>query len=261
MNRHEKLSALLDMVMERQSVHVDDIVRELDVSAATARRYLDTLAQQQLITRTRGWATSRPGSSDVPLRYKSTRRADQKHRIARAAAAGVVPGQVVGMNGGTTTTEVAREIAVRPDLQGARDSERVVVVTNAVNIAYELTVRPHVRVVLTGGVPRALSYELTGPLATRILQDLSIDTLFLGVNALDVTAGTATHNEDEAGINAALVERAERVVVVADSTKLGRTAFARICPLERVDRLITDTEADPGIVARLQEAGLGVELV
>lgn len=258
MNRHERLAGLLELVIERESVHVDDLVRELGVSAATVRRDLDQLADQQLITRTRGGATTAPGSSDLPLRYKTARHAEEKGRIATAAAAMVRPSQVVGLNGGTTTTEVAREIALRPELREPAAGEEVVVVTNAVNIANELTVRPHLRVVVTGGVARALSYELTGPLATPILEQICLDLLFLGVDSIDVDNGAAARHEGEAAVNGMFVSRARRVVVVADSGKLGRTSFARICAIDAVDTLITDVGADAATVAAFEEAGVEV---
>lgn len=240
MNRHARLTALLDLVLERDEVRVEDIVEVLDISPATARRDLDTLAQQQLITRTRGGARMHPSSSDLPLRYKTGRNADQKSRIAAAAAKLVRPGDVVGLNGGTTSTEVGREIALIPESDGAVGDQRIVVVTNAVNIANELTVRPRVKVVVTGGVARPHSYELTGPLARLILNEIIIDTLFLGVDAISAEQGASAHNEGEAAINSDFVKVAKRVVVVADSSKIGTTAFARICDTSEIDVLITD---------------------
>lgn len=258
MNRHERLAGLLELIIERESVHIDDLVRELGVSAATVRRDLDELAEQQLIIRTRGGATTAPDSSDLPLRYKTARHPEEKTRIAREAASMVEPGQVVGLNGGTTTTEVAREIAVRPELRAPTPGDEVVVVTNAVNIANELTVRPHLRVVVTGGVARALSYELTGPLAAPILEQISLDVLFLGVDAIDVERGAAAHHEGEAAVNGVFVARANRVVVVADSAKLGKTAFATICGIDAVDTLITDTNADRRVVQEFRRSGVEV---
>jgi DeoR family transcriptional regulator, aga operon transcriptional repressor len=261
MIRHDRLNALLQLVMERDSVHVDEVVAELGVSPATARRDLDALSEQQLIVRTRGGATMHAGSSDLPLRYKAGRQAEEKRRIARAAAALVKSGDVVGLNGGTTTTEVAREIAVQTGLAGENGNGHVVVVTNAVNIANELTVRSHLRVVVTGGVARSMSYELTGPLARLLLGEISIGTVFLGVNAVDPVEGASAHDEGEASINTAFVERSRRVVVVADASKLGRTAFARICPVDRIDILITDADADPDVVQTFRDAGVEVQTV
>ena len=85
----------------------------LDVSQATIRRDFDQLAQQQMITRTRGGAVANGVSYDLPLRYKTAKHSAEKQRIGAAAAALVEPGMVVGLNGGTTTTEVARALAVR----------------------------------------------------------------------------------------------------------------------------------------------------
>lgn len=259
MNRHERLTALLELIVERENVHLDEIIAELGISAATARRDLDHLAQQQLITRTRGGATTSPTSSDLPLRYKSARQAPEKQRIGQAAAALIAPGEVIGLNGGTTTTEVARELVLRTDLHHEDANSQVVVVTNAVNIANELAVRPFVRVVLTGGVVRTMSFELTGPLATRILDDITIDTLFLGVNAINAN-GAYTHDDGEAAVNAALVAHAGRVVVVADHTKLGVTSFAKICDLSAIDLLLTDAAAAPQVAA-LRAVGLEVMTV
>lgn len=260
MTRHDRLSVLLDLVMERGSVHIDDVIEQLGVSPATARRDLDALAEQQLLTRTRGGASSNPTSSDLPLRYKASRQTKEKHRIARAAAALVEVSDVVGLNGGTTTTEVGREIAMLPALRG-KESGEVVIVTNAVNIANELTVRPQVRVVMTGGVARSRSYELTGPLAERILGDITIDLLFLGVNAVEAAAGATAHDEGEAAINAALVSTSKRAIVVCDGTKVGRTAFARICATESISMIITDETADTAAVEELRGAGVEVRLV
>ncbi|UFU04337.1 DeoR/GlpR family DNA-binding transcription regulator [Ruania suaedae] len=258
MNRDDRLASLLDLVVAREHVQVEDVVTELSVSPATARRYLDSLAAQQLVVRTRGGARMQPSSGDLPLRYKAARHSGQKARIAVAAAQLVRPGQVVAINGGTTTTEVARELAVHPEL---RQGAPVTVVTNAINIAGELAVRSHLRVVVTGGVVRAQSYELTGPLADLLLGQVEVDNLFLGVNGLDAEAGACAHDDGEAAIAAALASRSARVVVVADSSKLGRRAFARIVPAARVDAVITDAGADPAVLSALEAAGIDVTVV
>lgn len=258
MTRHERLSAILGIIVEEGGVHIDEIIERLGVSAATARRDLDLLAEQQLVTRTRGGASANPTSSQLPLRFRMSRMGEEKARIARTAAAMVTSGEVIGLNGGTTTTEVAREIALLPDLTDPENP--VTVVTNAVNIASELTVRQCVRVVVTGGVARAQSFELTGPLSDLILPQINIGTLFLGVDAID-TSGTYAQHEGEAAVNAALVRAARRVVVVADHTKLGSSAFALICRRADIDMLITDEGAGEDQVAALTRVGLEIRLV
>ncbi|CAM3430140.1 DeoR/GlpR family DNA-binding transcription regulator [Kibdelosporangium persicum] len=258
MASHERWNALLEIIARDGRLEVDSAAQELDVSTATIRRDLDRLAQQQMVTRTRGGATANNVSYDLPLRYKTARHATEKDRIARAASALIRPGSVVGLNGGTTTTEVARALATRADLHAAGGEAALTVVTNALNIANELTVRQHVKIVVTGGVVRPQSYELTGPLGTLVLEQLTLDHLFLGVDAISASAGATAYNEGEASINQLMVARARQVIVVADNSKLGRHAFARICAIRQVDVLITDSGAEPGVVGEFTDAGVRV---
>ena len=168
------------------------------------------------------------------------------------AAERVPEGAAIGMTGGTTTTECARALS---------DRRRLTVVTNSLNIASELAVRPNLKLVVTGGVARPESYELVGPLAEASLSGLYLDIVLVGVDGIAVGAGLTTHHEVEAHTNRALIARARRVVVVADSSKIGQIAFARICGLEAVHEVISDTGADRSEVAALRAAGATVTLV
>ncbi|MGV9408121.1 DeoR/GlpR family DNA-binding transcription regulator [Streptomyces sp. NPDC003667] len=256
MSRDARWKVLLELLVERGRLEVEEAAAELGVSAATIRRDLDGLAEQQMLVRTRGGAVVHGVSYELPLRYKTARHASEKQRIAKAVADLVAPGEAVGLTGGTTTTEVARALAVRGDLGAG--SPALTVVTNALNIANELAVRPQFKIVVTGGVARPQSYELIGPLADGVLSQVTLDVTVLGVVAFDLTHGAAAHDEAEAAINRLLCERAERVVVAADSSKLGRRAFARICAAELVDTLVTDTAVAQDTVHRFEEAGIRV---
>jgi DeoR family transcriptional regulator of aga operon len=259
MQRPTRWTALLEMLAGDGRVEIDTAAEQLGVSPATVRRDLDELANQQLLVRTRGGAVPTSVSYDLPLRYKLTRRPDEKRSIAAAAAGLVVPGSVVGLNGGTTTTEVARALALRADTGDGNSPTTVV--TNALNIAHELAVRPHVKLVVTGGVVRSQSYELAGPLAMPALERLTLDLTILGVDAISVPDGATTNNETEAAVNELMAQRARTVVVVADASKLGRRAFARICPIDRVDILITGATGDGQVIADLRTAGVDVKTV
>ncbi|MEU0243404.1 DeoR/GlpR family DNA-binding transcription regulator [Streptomyces sp. NPDC006235] len=251
-------SALLEMLTRDGRIEVEPAAEELGVSAATIRRDLDELARQQMVTRTHGGAVINAIAYDLPLRYKAARKAPEKERIADAAAGLVKAGAVVGLNGGTTTTEVARALATRADLSSGGAETAVTVVTNALNIANELVVRRHVKLVVTGGVARPASYELIGPLATELLAEIALDQVFIGVDAIDVAHGATAHHEGEAGINRALARRAQQVVAVADSSKLDRRAFARICPVEDIDVLVTDKGASDELTEAFTAAGVEV---
>ncbi|MEW2630689.1 DeoR/GlpR family DNA-binding transcription regulator [Streptomyces sp. NPDC048389] len=270
MSKHERWSRLLELLAAEGRLDVDDAATALEVSPATIRRDLDELAEQRMLVRTRGGAVAHGVSYELPLRYKSSRHASEKQRIAAAVADLIATGDVVGINGGTTTTEVARALALRAgggsSGTGRRDSSdasgpSLTVVTNALNIAGELAVRPQIKIVVTGGVARPQTYELVGPLTVGVLNEVVLDVAVLGVDGVDPRLGLMTHQEDEASISRLFAERARRVIVVTDSSKMGKRAFARICGLDRVDVLVTDSALSADMAARLAEAGIKVHAV
>ena len=250
--RAERLSEILQQLAADGVVDVGTLASGLDVSEATVRRDLQLLEEQRMLARTHGGAVASDVMYELPLRYKSARHQVEKGRIAREAAGRVSDGAVVGFTGGTTTTEVARSILERRQLT---------VVTNALNIAGELAIRSDLRLVVTGGTARPESYELVGPIAERALDDMNLDVAIVGVDGIAPGEGLTTHHEIEAQTNRTLLERARSVVVVADSSKLGLVAFARICALTGVDELITDDAADSSTVAAIREAGVTVSIV
>lgn len=257
-DRYARWNALVELLTEQGRVTVEAAATTLQVSQATIRRDFDQLAQQQMITRTRGGAVASGVSYDLPLRYKTAKHSAEKQRIGAAAAAFVEPGMVVGLNGGTTTTEVARALAVRPELGGAGDGPQLTVVTNALNIANELLVRSRMKIVVAGGVVRPQSFELVGPLGSALLDEVNLELALLGVDAVDAGWGAAAHHEGEAAMTSLMVQHAARVVVIADASKLGASAFARVCPIDRVEALVTDSGADPRAVAGFERAGVQV---
>ena len=247
MRQNKRLDSILTRLSEHGSVEVTGLAGDLGVSMATIRRDLELLESQRLLSRTHGGAVSHGVLYELPLRYRSGRHEAEKHRIADAAITRLDDARVVGLTGGTTTTEVARRLAGRT----------LTVVTNALNIAAELAVRPNLKLLVTGGVARPESYELVGPLADRTLDEVNIDVVFVGVDGAS-GAGMTTYHEVEAHTNRRMIERARRVVVVCDASKVGRSALAVICPARDVDELITDPTADEAALAELQAAGVSV---
>jgi DeoR family transcriptional regulator, aga operon transcriptional repressor len=114
------------------------------------------------------------------------------------------------------------------------------------------------KLVLTGGVARTQSYELIGSLAEEVLASLNLDVVFLGVDGISPRGGLTTYNEAEAHTDLVMLKRAHRVVVVADSSKIGQIRFAQICPIELVDELITDGDVDRSVIAELRAMGVRV---
>jgi len=251
MRQEQRLSLILEQLADRGSVGVSELAALLDVSTASVRRDLQLLEQQRLLSRTHGGAVA-SGLLELPLRYRGGRHVEEKRRIANEAARRADGAASVGFTGGTTTTEVARVLMTRQGLT---------VVTNALNIASELALRPNLKLIVTGGTARAESYELVGPLAERTLDGLNVDVAFVGVDGISVEAGLTTYHEVEAHTNLHLIGRAARVVVVADGSKVGRRALARIAGLDDIDELITDSSAEPLALRDLADAGVLVTTV
>jgi DeoR family transcriptional regulator of aga operon len=134
----------------------------------------------------------------------------------------------------------------------------VTVMTNGLNIAWELANAPGVELMLTGGLLRKQSLSLQGSQAEASLNTYSFDTLFLGVDGLDLQFGLTTHHEAEASLNHRMVERARRVVVLTDASKFGRVSLHRIARLEQVHTIITDASIDAEYLEGLQRLGIEV---
>jgi DeoR family transcriptional regulator, aga operon transcriptional repressor len=249
MLKTDRMAAILDHVAQYGSVGVTSVAARLQVSSATLRRDLQALHEQGLLVRTHGGAVAGGLDLELPLRYRQARHQPEKRSIGRLAAGLVPGGAVVGMTGGTTVTEVARALMSRTD---------ITIVTNALNIAAELVLRPALRVLVIGGTARHASYELVGPAAELVIGRYHLDLSFIGVDGLSVEEGCSTHDELEAHTDHAFIRRARRTVVVTDNTKLGRVTFAQICRIEEIDDLVTDQRADPAILGQLRDAGVNV---
>jgi DeoR family transcriptional regulator, aga operon transcriptional repressor len=245
LRRSDRIAKILERLDQSGNVDVPGLAEHFGVSLATIRRDLQMLEEQRLVERTHGGAVALDVAHELPVRYRTSHQHAQKRDIARVAVSRIPLGAVVGLTGGTTTTEVARQLAVRDSLS---------VVTNALNIAAELALRPKFKVVVPGGVARPQSFELVGLWSEQALRGINIGVAVIGVDGADAEAGLTTHDEIEAQTNAALLARARHVIVVADASKLGRVHLARIAGLDQVDELITDANAAPDDLARLRRA-------
>lgn len=258
MSQQHRLNALLELLSVRGSLSVQEIVDELSVSAATARRDLNSLAEQHLAIRTHGGGSALGSGYELPLQYRIPRNAEAKAAIAEEIVNLTNFGDVVGLNGGTTLSEVSRVLGRSKHLIGREGEVGVTVVTNALNLAFELSIRPHVKIVVTGGVARRQSYELVGPLVGDMIGKLTLDLAILGVDGLSEEFGATTIHEGEADVSRQLASVAKRVIVAADASKLGRSTFARISPLESIDALVTNAPVDNDLARALDRASVQI---
>lgn len=253
MRQEDRLGLILQRLNEHGSVGVTGLATELKVSEASVRRDLHLLEEQKLLTRTHGGAVASGVLYELPMRYRGGQRYDAKRAIALHATSLVASDVAsVGLNGGSTTTEVGRALGSRTGLR---------VVTNALNIASELAVRANIELVVCGGSARAESYELVGPLAELTLSNINLDVAIIGVDGISTSAGFTTHHEVEAHTNRALLRAAERVIVVADSSKIGKRGFAKIADIAAASDIVTDSHVSPKDLAALERLGPKVHAV
>ncbi|HTV85806.1 MAG TPA: transcriptional repressor AgaR [Dyella sp.] len=235
---------------------VEELAARFGTSSVTIRNDLETLARNAAIARSHGGAlpVTQATANDIPLNIKETRSHAQKVRIGHAAAKMIREGETIILDSGSTTVEIARQIR-------QMKFESLTVVTNALNIALELSTLPHVRVMMLGGMLRHTSYSLVGPDAEQALSRISADRLFLGVDGLDPVVGVTTPDPLEASLNALMIRVSRETVAVFDASKLGQRSLSVITPVQTLNTVITDSSAAPEMVEALQEAGVQVMLV
>lgn len=243
---------ITDLLEQKGQVTVRDLVERFGISAVTARGDLDALASNGSAVRSHGGAVRHlEANQDYPLRLKETLHRGEKMKIGRAAAELVQPNEVVILDSGTTTAEVARQIK-------ARKIQPVTIITNALNIASELIDAPGISVIVIGGLLRPVSRSFVGPQAETMLKEFHADRLFLAVDGFDLEIGASTPDVFEALLNAVMMQVSREVNIVADSSKLGRRSVSRIGPLEKIHRLITDSRAPEDFTGALRKKGIEV---
>ncbi len=253
MLNEERRRNILHIVSREGRVLVKDLSHQFKTSNVTIRKDLEILHKQGLIHRTHGGALTPQsgGLIDVSLQEKEKLHRKEKERIGQAAAALVGEGESVVLDSGTTTTAVARAL---------RHRKQLTIITNAVNIAAELT-GTAIEIILTGGILREKSFSLVGPLAEETLRSLSADILFLAVDGIDVHFGLTTPNLLEARVNRVMMEIARRTVLVCDSSKFGRRSLSLISPLSRIHQIVTDNRIPKADMKALGESGIEVTVV
>jgi DeoR family transcriptional regulator of aga operon len=235
----ERRRAILSMVDRTGNALISDLSRQFGVSSVTIRADINSLCDKELLVRSHGGAFRRSDVVlDAPLEVKASLHHEEKVRIAQAAATLVKQGEIVLLDSGTTTFEVARAIA-------ARNLPRLTVITNALDIAVELASHPRIDVIMIGGLMRHISRSFVGPQAEKMLAGLHVDHLFLGVDALEPNIGPSTPDVLEAEANAAMIRIARSVTVVTDASKIGRRSLCIIAGISAVHRIITDRSIQP----------------
>ena len=222
-------------------VLVDDLATQFRISTSTIRRDLGDLESDGMLRRTHGGAVPIEQFLYEPFRHLSSFQEQEQHhayekgQIGIAAAELVADGETIAIGAGTTTTQVARNL---------RHRKGITIVTNAVNIAMELSHSKDVKVFLTGGMLSVEWFALVGPTSIAAAGELFVDKVFIGVDGVHPVHGLTTNYPDQAAIHQAMMKQARQKIAVADHTKIGVIGTALISPADHIDLLITDRKAD-----------------
>ena len=252
-NIAERHQLILNKIQKEGHINVLDLCKELNVSPVTIRKDLKLLEDKSLLFRTHGGATlSNPYTMDRPVNEKEKLQSDEKTKIGIKAASLIEANDSIVIASGTTVLALAKNIQPKGNLT---------VITSAINVAQELLRHPEVEILLLGGLLRKSSSSVTGPYAEQILSDVFCSKLYLGVDGIDLEYGLTTTNALEAHLNRKMISASQHTLVVTDSTKFGKRGFGRICGIDEIHEIITDSGVSEHLVEKLEAMGIKVSIV
>jgi len=256
----ERQLKIAELVAARNRVTVTELADLFTITQETVRRDLAALETARTLRRVHGGAVAmdRLSMSEPSLDERATKQLQQKSRIADAAA-NLIPSSRTGsiiLDAGTTTALLADRLS---GWTPASPGDALLVITNAVPIAYKLSGNPEIQLEILGGRVRGLTSAVVGRTAIEQLETLRPDIAFIGANGVHPEFGFSTPDPVEAAVKTSIVRAARRVVALVDSSKLGEETLVRFAALGDVDTVITDAPPAEDLADAL--AVTGVELV
>jgi DeoR/GlpR family transcriptional regulator of sugar metabolism len=252
MDVHTRHQMILQALRQHSPVLVGELAAVLDCSEMTVRRDLESLERSGGLRRVHGGAASVfLSAEETPYGIRALEFSEAKATIGAAAASLLADGETVILDGGTTAMEVARALR----------SRRLTVMPLALRPVFELHECPGIKLLLPGGEVRPGELSLIGSLTEFSFSQLRFDTCVMGPCGIDLQAGITTHLLAETAVKRAAARASQRVIAVADSSKLGRVAFGHVCDLDEIDIVLTDAGADQQRVEELRAAGVDIRCV
>ncbi|MFD2035579.1 DeoR/GlpR family DNA-binding transcription regulator [Belliella marina] len=249
----ERHKYILDKLNEAGIVHVTDLSKELDVTVVTVRKDLKLLEDKGLLYRSHGSATQNsPYVNDRPVHEKKLERVEEKLKIAQAAVQLVVEDEAIIIGSGTTVVSFAQMLP---------KNQKLTVLTAAMNVTLALIDSSEVEIVQLGGVVRKSSSSVVGNYAEEMMRNFACSKLFLSVDGISLDFGLTTSHMMEAHLNAQMIKSVQKTIVLADSSKFGKKGFGKICNLDDIDVVITDSGIQEMYREKLEEMGIEVRVV
>ncbi len=250
MQRHQ---IILETLQKEKYLEVLDLCKLLDVSAVTIRKDLKLLEEKGLLFRTHGGASlENPYINEKAVVEKEKISVEEKNGIAQAAAKLIDENDSILVASGTTVQALAKYI---------KPQKKLTVITSSLHVVLHLIHDRNIEILQLGGYVRHSSASVIGNYALHILENVSCSKLFLGVDGIDLDFGLSTTNLEEAQLNKKMLNSAQKTIVLADSSKFGKKSFARICGLDEIDEIITDSGISSSTVKILEEKGIIVNII
>lgn len=235
---------------QKGKVDISELSERFGVSEVTIRNDLAQLESKNILVRARGGALKiDPVGVDYTIGEKDKINIKEKQLIGLKAADYVKEGDTIMIDSGTTVMQLVRNLNNKQDLT---------VITNALNVVNHIYNNSNIQIIIPGGFLRKKSFSLIGTPAERNIRNYFCDKLFLGIDGLDVDYGLSTPNVEEAHLNGTMIEMSKQVIVLADSSKIGKRSLAFICPISTIDVLITDSGITPEQKTALESTGIQV---
>lgn len=247
----ERQEQILNYINKKRKASIDELSKHFNVSKVTIRRDINDLANRGLAIKIHGGVLSiyNTLSHEIPYDKKFGLNSDQKKRIGKAAANLIEDGEVIILDSGSTTFEIAANL----------NKNDLTVITNDIKIAMELAHRPNISLIVAGGTLAKSVYTLIGPQTESFLSQIHVNKTFLGADAISLDHGITNRTMEEVPIKQAMIKAADEVIVVADNSKFNKKVFAHLCDLNEIDKLITD-KIDEKFKQKLSEMGVEVIL-
>lgn len=249
--KSERHRQIRQFIQENGQATVSELCSLFNVSPATIRRDLEEMDGMGWIMRDHGGALRiEPKAVEPPILKRIGILTEEKQRIGQAAAQLVNSGETIFIGSGTTTLEVARHLNVGGSLT---------VITNALNIAYELVNDGTITLIVIGGLVRNSELSLIGHITEQALKELRADKVFLGIHAVSIRDGLTNDYLPETMTDRAILQIASETILVADHTKLGKVATSHVAPITAISKLVTDRKAAPEFISEVE--ALGIETI
>lgn len=250
MQRHE---TILNTLAKEKHVEVLELCKQLNVSAVTIRKDLKLLEEKGLLFRTHGGASlENPYINEKAVLEKEKISVEEKNGIAQAAAKLINENDSIMIASGTTVQALSKFI---------KPKNKLTVITSSLYVVLHLIHDKNIEILQLGGYVRHSSASVIGSYAAHVLDNISCSKLFLGVDGIDFDYGLSTTSLEEAQLNQKMLASAQKVIVLADSTKFGKKSFAKICEVSDINEIITDSGISTSNKKKLEDKGVKVTIV